>query len=123
MLEPEKFSAIQMALVFTGAQDATTIEMKKAFIIGVKEIPAGKYAFFTIPWKNTWIVIINKNWQQHLATEYHEKEDVVRIKVKAAKNVHTERLQYFIKTTKSNNRKIALAWEKVKIEFSFIVQN
>ena len=107
----------------TGAHDATTIEMKKAFIIGGKEIPAGKYALFTIPGKKEWIVIINKNWQQHLATEYDEKEDVVRIKVKPAKNVHTERLQYFIETTKSNNRKIAVAWEKLRIEFPFTIKD
>ena len=58
----------------TGAHDATTIEMKKAFIIGEKEIPAGKYALFTIPGKKEWIIIINKNWEQHPATEYDEKE-------------------------------------------------
>ena len=80
----------------TGAHDATTIEIAKPFVVGGKELPAGKYAFFTIPGKNEWIVIINKQWKQHLATEYDEKEDVVRIKVKPKKNIHTERLQYFI---------------------------
>ena len=101
----------------TGAHDATTLEIGKSFIIGGKEIPAGKYAFFTIPGKTEWIVIINKQWQQHLATEYDEKEDVARIKVKAKKNVHTERLQYFVEPAKGNNGKIAVAWEKIRIEF------
>lgn len=105
----------------TGAHDATTIELKKSFIIGGKEIPAGKYAFFTIPGKKEWIVIINKNWEQHLATEYNEKEDVVRIKVKPIRTAHTERLQYFIETDKGKNTKIAVAWEKVRIEFPFIL--
>ena len=107
----------------TGAHDATTIEMKKALTVGGKEIPAGKYAFFTIPGKKEWTVIINKNWQQHLAMEYDEKEDVVRIKVKPKKNAHTERLQYFIETSKGNNGKIAVAWEKLRIEFPFIIKN
>ena len=107
----------------TGAHDATTIEMKKAFIIGGKEIPAGKYAFFTIPGKKEWTVIINKNWKQHLATEYDEKEDVVRIKVKPKKNVHTERLQYFIEHKNGSNGEIAVAWEKVRIEFPFTYKN
>ncbi len=106
----------------TGAHDATTIEIDKPFIIGGKEIPAGKYAFFTIPGKKEWIVIINKNWQQHLATEYDEKEDVVRIKIKPTKNAHTERLQYFIETSKGKNTKIAMAWEKVRIEFPFSIK-
>jgi len=107
----------------TGAHDATTIEMKKTFIIGGKEIPAGKYAFFTIPGQKEWIVILNKNWKQHLATEYDEKEDVVRIKVKPIKTAHTERLQYFIETDKSKNTKIVVAWEKIRIEFPFILKN
>ncbi|MBC8923868.1 DUF2911 domain-containing protein, partial [Escherichia coli] len=54
----------------TGAHDATTVEMPKAFVVNGKTIPAGKYAIFTIPGKNAWTVIINKQWQQHLATEY-----------------------------------------------------
>ncbi|MFX7732024.1 DUF2911 domain-containing protein, partial [Acinetobacter baumannii] len=74
----------------TGAHEATTFEIGKSFIVGGKEIPAGKYAIFTIPGKNEWTVIINKQWKQHLATEYDEKEDVVRIKVKPKRNVHTE---------------------------------
>lgn len=107
----------------TGAHDATTLEFAKALIIEGKKIAAGKYAFFTIPGKNEWTVIINKNWKQHLATEYDEKEDVVRIKVKPKKNVHTERLQYFIQPIKGNNAKMAMAWEKVKIEFPFTITN
>lgn len=107
----------------TGAHDATTIEIDKPFIVGGKEIPAGKYAFFTIPGKNEWIVIINKQWKQHLATEYDEKEDVVRLKVKPKKNTHTERLQYFIQSIKGNNGKIAVAWEKISIEFPFTIKN
>jgi hypothetical protein len=90
----------------TGAHDATTFEIGKSFIVGGKEIPAGKYAIFTIPGKNEWTIIINKQWKQHLATEYDEKEDVVRIKVKPKRNVHTERLQYFIEPAKDNDAKL-----------------
>ena len=49
----EKFSTIPMTFAFTGAHDATTIEIKKDFIVEGKEIPAGKYAFFTIPGKKS----------------------------------------------------------------------
>ena len=106
----------------TGAHDATTIEMKKAFIVDGKEIPAGKYAFFTIPGKKEWTVIINKNWQQHLATEYDEKDDVVRMKIKPKKNAHTERLQYFIDDNKNGKGTIAVAWEKLKICFDIMLK-
>lgn len=53
----------------TGAHDATTIEFYKTIVVEGKGIPAGKYAFFTIPGKKEWTLIINKNWKQHLATE------------------------------------------------------
>jgi hypothetical protein len=107
----------------TGAHDATTLEMPKAFVVNGKEIPAGKYAVFTIPGKKEWTLIINKNWKQHLATEYDEKDDVVRVKVKPKKNNHTERLQYFIEPAKDNNVKIAMAWEQIKIEFQITFVN
>ena len=106
-----------------GAHDATTLEMPKAFVVNGKEIPAGKYALFTIPGKKDWIVIINKNWKQHLATEYDEKEDIVRVKVKPSKNNHTERLQYFIETKNATVGKISVAWEKIRIEVPFIIKD
>jgi len=103
----------------TGAHDAATLEMPKPFIVNGKEIPAGKYAFFTIPGKKEWTLIINKNWKQHLATEYDEKDDIIRIKVTPKKVNHTERLQYFIETGKSETGKVAVAWEKIRVEFDF----
>lgn len=106
----------------TGAHDATTLEVPKPFVVNGKEIPAGKYAFFTIPGKKEWTIIINKNWVQHLASEYDEKDDIVRIKIKPIKNSHTERLQYFIENKNDNNGKIAVAWEKLRIEFPFTIK-
>ncbi|MEO7906259.1 MAG: DUF2911 domain-containing protein [Saprospiraceae bacterium] len=105
----------------TGAHDATTIEIAKPFIIGNKKIPGGKYAFFTIPGKKEWTLIINKHWEQHLASEYDEKEDVVRLKVKPKKADHTERLQYFIEPGTGNTGKIAVAWEKIRVEFDITI--
>ncbi len=99
----------------TGAHDATTLELAKPFIIGGKEIPAGKYAFFTIPGKKEWTVIINKNWKQHLAWDYDQKEDIVRLKVKPKRTQHTERLQYFVENTQGNDAKITVTWENKKV--------
>ena len=103
----------------TGAHDATTLEFQKAVSINGKLIPASKYALFTIPGKKEWIVILNRQWKQHLATEYDEKEDLVRIKIQPKKNVHTERLQYFINSEKGDKGTISVAWEKLLIAFDF----
>jgi len=106
----------------TGAHDATTLEIPKTFIANGKEIPPGKYAFFTMPGKNEWLIIINKNWEQHLASEYDEKDDVVRVNVKPRKVIHTERLQYFVETGKGNNGTIAVAWETIRVELPFTIK-
>ena len=103
----------------TGAHDATHIIMPTSFEVDGKIIPAGKYAFFTIPGEKEWILIINKNWNQHLASEYDEKEDIIRVKVKPKKVDHTERLQYFIEMSTNTDGKIAVAWEKIKVELPF----
>ncbi|MFN5135605.1 MAG: DUF2911 domain-containing protein [Chitinophagaceae bacterium] len=69
--------------------------------------------------KEEWTLIINKNWKQHLATEYDEKEDIVRVKVKPMKVEHTERLQYFVEVKQDRTGMIAVAWEKLSVAFSF----
>lgn len=105
----------------TGAHDATTVTFNAPVLIHGKAIPAGKYAFFTIPGRKEWILILNKQWKQHLASEYDEKEDVVRVKVKPRKHPHTERLQYFVTESKDRSGKLSVAWEQVKVELPFVV--
>lgn len=107
----------------TGAHDATTLEVGKPFVVAGKTIPAGKYAIFTIPGKTMWTVIINSKWQQHLASEYDEKEDIIRVQVKPQQHAHTERLQYFIEPGKGHTGTIAVAWEKIRIAFPVTIKN
>lgn len=102
----------------TGAHNATTLEIGKPFMIGGKTIPAGKYAIFTIPGKDEWTVILNKNWDQHLADEYSAAQDVVRIKVKPLQNEQvTERLKYEIDQRGERLADIIIHWEKLRVPF------
>ncbi|MDX5435968.1 MAG: DUF2911 domain-containing protein, partial [Pontibacter sp.] len=97
----------------TGAHMATSFETDKALVIDGKELPVGKYALFTIPGKNEWTVIINKNWEQHLADKYSEKEDVLRVQVKPKElQQHQERLKYEVVEQSGNEGAIRIAWEK-----------
>jgi hypothetical protein len=108
----------------TGAHSATKLVIDKAFKVGGKSIPKGKYALFTIPGEEEWTVVINKNWQQHLTDDYNTKDDLVRVKVKPIKKDNTlERLQYFIKNSGDNKGTIAIEWEKVRIEFPLQIIN
>ena len=107
----------------TGAHNATTLEIDKDFIVNGVSIPKGKYAIFTIPNKKSWTIIINKNWNQHLTDDYQQSEDLVRIKVKPVlSKIKTERLQYFITKKASNKGTIAMAWEKIKIQFELTIK-
>lgn len=112
------------AVWVTGAHNATTLEIGKDFQVGDKTIPAGKYALFTIPGKEEWTVIINKNWDQHLADEYAETEDMVRIKVKPqATQELTERLKYEVDQTGERIATISIAWEKLRVPFPIEIKD
>ena len=110
------------AVWVSGAHSATTIEVGKDFKVGDKTIPAGKYALFTIPGKDEWTVIINKNWNQHLADDYSETDDVVRIKVKPqATKDFRERLKYEIDQRGERIADIIISWEKLQVSFGIEV--
>lgn len=107
----------------TGAHNATTLEIDRNFSLGGKAVPAGKYALFTIPGRETWTVIINKNWDQHLADEYAESEDLARIQVKPQALAEVaERLKYEIEPAGDSAAQIGIAWEKVRVSFPIQVQ-
>jgi hypothetical protein len=102
----------------TGAHEATTLEIGKPFMLGGKTIPAGKYAIFTIPGKEEWTVIVNSNWDQHLADEYTAAQDMVRIKVKPRQHEEiTERLKYEIDQRGERLADIIIRWEKLSVRF------
>jgi hypothetical protein len=104
----------------TGAHSATSLEVDKEFSVKGKSIHAGKYALFTIPRKDQWTIIINKNWDQHLADEYDQKEDVVRLDVTPEQLQHVqERLKYSILSAGDSKGAIEISWEKIKISLPF----
>ena len=69
----------------TGANASTKIEFDNDIVIGGKEIPAGKYALYTIPGELEWTIIIHKNLDNWGVGEYKEADDAVRFKVKPTK--------------------------------------
>ena len=100
----------------TGAHKATSLSVDKNFKVADQSIPAGKYAIFTIPGENEWTVILNRNWDQHLADDYSQQEDVVRLKVKPETTASvTERLRYEITPTGAQTGHITMSWEKLRI--------
>jgi len=106
----------------TGAHRATNIDFNQEVEIGGVKIVPGKYALFTIPGKEEWTVIINKNWDQHLADDYDQKFDIVRVKVKPEREeTHQERLRYVIESENDGKGVVVIHWEKLEISIPIIV--
>ena len=102
----------------TGAHKATSINFPSTVTIEGNEIPAGKYALFTIPGPEEWTIILNKNFDQHLADDYDQELDVLRIKIKPeVLDELVEDLTYTVKSTEGNKGEISIAWEKIKVTF------
>ena len=83
-------------------------------------LPKGKYGFFTIPSKEDWTIMINKNWNQHGKDEYDVKDDVIRFKVTPSiSDEITEHLEYKVSRVSETEGTISLSWETVTISFLF----
>lgn len=95
-----------------GAHMATSIEFDAPLTFGGTEVRPGKYALFVIPSAKSWTIILNRNWQQHLADEYDSKDDIVRYVVQPETTpVLQERLMYQIE-----NGQLVFRWADRKIE-------
>ena len=103
-----------------GAHNATWMETNKDLIINGEILPKGKYGFFTIPSKGDWIIIFNKNWDQHGKDEYDEKDDVIRFNVTPIISGDiTEHLEYKVNKLSDTEGAVSLKWEKVNLSFNF----
>jgi hypothetical protein len=84
-----------------GAHNATKISFSKQVKIGETTISPGTYGFFLIPHKDKFTVILNKNYDQHLADEYDQKDDVLRMDLEPVAPAKTvQRLTYEVQLGK-----------------------
>ena len=102
----------------TGAHRATSISFSDDVEINGQTIPAGTYGFFTIPGKEEWVIILNKNYEQHLADEYDTAEDVLRLQVTPEQlEQPVEALTYQVNATGKEAGTVSVMWEKKKVSF------
>lgn len=104
----------------TGAHKATWIEFSKDVVIQGKRISKGKYGFFTIPNEKEWTLILSKTWDMHLADDYKQENDVIRLTVKPETNKQfVEALTYEVLPIKSNKGEIKISWAYLSVAFGF----
>ena len=98
----------------TGANEATVFEVNKDVNVEGKALPAGKYGLYSIPGKDEWVIIFNKTWNQW-GTNYAEKDDALRVKVKPGKAPSfTERMTFAV----AKDGKVSLMWGNDKVDFT-----
>ncbi len=107
----------------TGAHSATSIAFNEDLIIEGQKVPKGKYALFTIPGENSWTVILNKNYEQHLADDYDEADDVLRIKIETfTPEVQAEQLKFEVISKTSNSGVLRFSWDQTAFELDIEVE-
>lgn len=98
----------------TGANNATTISLSSDVKVEGQDLPAGKYALFTVPGENEWVVIFNKVTEQWGAFNYDEAEDALRVTVSPSET------DEFVETFKFDvvGDGVTLAWENTMVKFN-----
>ncbi len=102
----------------TGANNATNITFQNDVKIEGQALEAGTYALFTLPGKEEWTIIFNKNAKQWGAYTYDKADDVLRVKVKPrALTNPIETFTIAFEDVNDQNLKACLLWEKTKVSF------
>ncbi len=98
----------------TGANAASKITFSKEVQIGGKLVAAGTYALFTIPNKESWTMIVNRDSNQFGAFSYKQAEDVVRVEVKPEPIPPRERMTFLFADTTDDGTRLDLEWERTR---------
>jgi Protein of unknown function (DUF2911) len=99
----------------TGANEATEITLTKDLFIKGTLLLAGTYSLFTIPGKESWTIILNKDVGQWGAYNYNIKLDVLRMDV-PAQQTDTVFESFTIQFDHRNSvADLLLQWDKTKI--------
>jgi len=102
----------------TGADAATKLTLSQPIYFNGKELPAGEYSIFTMPSKNGWTIMFNKQpniW----GTEYKAENDVLRVPMSV--EVLQERVELLtIEVVQADKGgRIEVSWEKLKVSVPF----
>lgn len=102
----------------TGANEATNFQVSHEVTINGQKLPAGTYALATIPGRDQWTIIFNREKDLWGAFQYKESEDVLRVTAQPQTTGHHHELMTFsFPTVTMNSAEVALEWEKVRVPF------
>ena len=106
-----------------GANSATKVTFSRNVTFAGKPVPAGTYAFFVIPSKDAWTVILNKKTDQSgTARDYKQADDVLRVSIKPKPAPFRERLAYLVTDFTDDKASLDLEWEKLRLSIPITVE-
>lgn len=107
----------------SGSHWATAVSFSNDVNVNGINVPAGMYSIFTIPGRSEWTMILNKEFDMHLADDYEESEDIVRVRAQPQElETPVQRLTYEIVKTGEDSGEIQLSWDQIKVSLPFNVK-
>ena len=97
----------------TGANNVTKFTADGDITVEGQKLAAGSYGLFTIPGKEEWTVIFNK--QSTGGPDYSAEKDVLRVKAKPQASEMHELFTIGFPQVTSNSAVLALQWEKLSV--------
>lgn len=102
----------------TGANSATKIYFGDEVQIEGNKVPAGKYALYTIPGKQSWTIVLSTDTALWGSFGYSSKSDFLRVKVKPTTlSSPVETFMINVANIKNDACDVELAWDKTKVSF------
>jgi hypothetical protein len=100
----------------TGANNVTKFTADGDITVEGQKLAAGSYGLFTIPGKEEWTVIFNK--QATGGPDYSAEKDVLRVKARPQASEMHELFTIGFPQVTSNSAVLALQWEKLSVSVS-----
>lgn len=103
----------------TGANEATELRLYKSMNFGDFCLDEGTYTLYTIPEKDHWTIIINRDVYVWGAFSYKKEKDAARIKVPAQQTAAPVEALSMIFRTEKNGVTLLIGWDTTFVEIPF----
>lgn len=105
----------------TGANEATEITFKSDMTFGGRKVRQGTYTLFTVPSKDYWEIILNKQLGQWGSYEYekYKRKNVLRVKVPVYDL--KDEVEKFTITVKKDS--VSFEWDRTGVAVSYKKQS
>ena len=108
----------------TGANEATLFRVTDDVLVNGQPLAAGSYSLHTIPGRDEWTIIFNKDDGQWGSFQYDEKKDALRVKAKPQPAADAQEwLAFQIDPAGDNAARVQLRWEKLTVPFTVEVKD